>query len=166
MKKDSIQTRKRKPKQSSANSPSQLQTTISSNSQPYSIPLKLGVGLGMASGMPSGLIQSNSTSKLMSTRNYPNFSTITPLAVQSGQYSTGSAAAAYYTTSANDVVVHSGTKTIICHRHWLITTSPTIILILRHLMSAQLAILSAIPSSLTTAELMPLSSLSGANHAY
>ena len=43
----------------------------------------------MASGMPSGLIQSNSNSKLVSTRNYPNCTTFAPLTVQLSQYSTG-----------------------------------------------------------------------------
>ncbi|CAG2171408.1 unnamed protein product, partial [Oppiella nova] len=94
MKKDSIQTRKRKPKQQASGQQSS-QPLSTSHSQPYSIPLKLGMGLGVGSGLTGAqgfIAAQNSTQKALSARSYVNFPTITSLgAVQlAAQYPTTS----------------------------------------------------------------------------
>jgi transcription elongation factor Elf1 len=143
MKKDSIQTRKRKPKSSSTST-----TTANiqqQNSQPYSIPVKLGVN--------GNLMSTPNSTKIMSPRNYPNFSGITSLSVQSGQYATSP-----FYTSTNNEVVHSHHS----HTH----LSPPLA---HHNTSANYSHsgsinVSSVPNALSSYasnELMPLSSLSG-----
>jgi len=104
MKKDSIQTRKRKPKQSHNGSTPGAGAPPPPHSHPYSIPLKLGVPLGLGSGMTSAFLSAqNSAPKVVSARNYPNFSSITSYGVQSSpQFTTSS----YYTNANNDVIAH------------------------------------------------------------
>lgn len=148
MKKDSIQTRKRKPKQTSTAQTTSQQTSQSSHLiQPYNIPLKLTTGLhpSLLSGAH------NSGNKVVSARNYPNYTAITSLNVQS--YPTSS----YYTINemnANSHQSHHLSPPLAHHNPY--TTSQSIV--------------NSIPTSLgyntslTTAELMPLSSLSG--HSY
>ena len=152
MKKDSIQTRKRKPKQTSAQTSSPQSPQQSSHLQPYSIPLKLSTG--MTTGLMSG--QHNPNTKIVSARNYPNYSALTSLNVQSSAYPTSS----YY--SLNDVVSHSGhhISPPLAH-HNPSNTYPH---------SQTISVTSvgnslSYTSPLTTAELMSFTSLSG-GHPY
>ena len=148
MKKDSIQTRKRKPKQSGAQTPSpQTSQQTSSHLQPYSIPLKLTTG--MTTSLMSG--QHNSNPKLVSARNYPNFNGLTSLNVQSSAYPTTS----YYTL--NDMHSNHHMSPPLAHHHH----NPS------NTYSHSQAVGSSLSysSPLATADLMSFNSLSG-GHPY
>lgn len=157
MKKDSIQTRKRKPKQTTVQTPSQQPSQQSSSHlQPYSIPLKL------TNGMTTGLISGQQTpnTKLVSARNYPNFSTLTPLNVQTAaqQYSNASY---YLSQESDDLSPPLHISPPLAHHNPSNTTN-----------TYSAINISSIPSGLSynsslqnTTELMPLSSLSG-GHSY
>jgi hypothetical protein len=148
MKKDSIQTRKRKPKSSSTTSTT-TPNIQQQNSQPYSIPVKLGVN--------GNLMSNPNSTKVMSPRNYPNFSGITSLSVQSAQYATSP----FYTSTNNEVLhshhSHTHLSPPLAHHNTSANYSHSGSINVSSVPNA----LSSYAASLSSNELMPLSSLSG-----
>jgi hypothetical protein len=148
MKKDSIQTRKRKPKSSSTTSTT-TPNIQQQNSQPYSIPVKLGVN--------GNLMSTPNSTKVMSPRNYPNFSGITSLSVQSAQYATSP----FYTSTNNEVLhshhSHTHLSPPLAHHNTSANYSHSGSINVSSVPNA----LSSYAASLSSNELMPLSSLAG-----